>query len=334
MELEKERKRNAKELAALEHTNRTLLSQRDEAQRVVLHLRSLINGQALNLENIVQSIAEESDDVPETMDEDFDDFDQDSRTTAKKTQRFSSQSKAHSRPSSRPGSRSASRASLGSRTFDAEYVNPEMERRFFNSPRESRRFSQLSVVDSADRSIKNKTEAIADIIRNISAQCAAAVEGLQLAHDAENEEQDDSFISTNPPDGKARLTINPPSCEDRDSFLHPGTPSSIPQTPELTHRSSTALSNFSDTRYSLNHASSEVDVPTRIVEDEDDENVANDLHEVVQSSEAVSESSLPGAKLEAKTPHTEKRVSDTSKSIDVLVNRASVRVSAFGANQS
>src|SRR6201999_1016617 len=45
-ELERERKRNQKDLSALQHTNSTLSRQRDEAHRVVVHLRSLINGQS------------------------------------------------------------------------------------------------------------------------------------------------------------------------------------------------------------------------------------------------------------------------------------------------
>src|ERR1700761_6068088 len=57
-ELEKERKRNKKDISALQHTNTTLLRQRDEAQRVVLHLRALIDGQAHHMEHIVKSLNE------------------------------------------------------------------------------------------------------------------------------------------------------------------------------------------------------------------------------------------------------------------------------------
>merc|ERR1711977_99024 len=55
-ELERERKRNKKELAALQHTNVTILRQRDEAQRVVLHLRALISGQTHHMEHIVRTL--------------------------------------------------------------------------------------------------------------------------------------------------------------------------------------------------------------------------------------------------------------------------------------
>lgn len=55
-ELERERKKNKKELAALQHTNSTIARQRDEARRVVLHLRSLISGQSHHVEHLVQSL--------------------------------------------------------------------------------------------------------------------------------------------------------------------------------------------------------------------------------------------------------------------------------------
>ena len=57
-ELERERKRNKKELSALQHTNITILRQRDEAQRVVLHLRALIDGQTHHMEHIVKSLSQ------------------------------------------------------------------------------------------------------------------------------------------------------------------------------------------------------------------------------------------------------------------------------------
>ena len=66
-------------------------------------------------------------------------------------------------------------------------VTPEMESRFFSSLTNAKPGSRLSIVDAADRHLRDKTDAIAYIIRNISDQCAAAVEGLQLAHEAEEE---------------------------------------------------------------------------------------------------------------------------------------------------
>ncbi|KAI7057570.1 hypothetical protein KC352_g44172, partial [Hortaea werneckii] len=63
-ELERERKRNKKDLSSLQHTNTTLLRQRDEAQRVVLHLRALIDGQAHHMEHIVKSLNESPESAP------------------------------------------------------------------------------------------------------------------------------------------------------------------------------------------------------------------------------------------------------------------------------
>ena len=76
-------------------------------------------------------------------------------------------------------------------SIDDQKVTPEMESRFFSPPLTgSSRGSRLSMTDVADRHLRDKTDAIAYIIRNISDQCAAAVEGLNLAHNAENEDGD------------------------------------------------------------------------------------------------------------------------------------------------
>ena len=69
-------------------------------------------------------------------------------------------------------------------------VTPEMESRFFSPLTSNTRGNRLSMSDVADRHLRDKTDAIAYIIRNISDQCAAAVEGLNLAHNAENEDGD------------------------------------------------------------------------------------------------------------------------------------------------
>ena len=60
-ELERERKRNKKELTALQHTSATILRQRDEARRVVLHLRSLIGGQSHHMEHLVKTLTSPED---------------------------------------------------------------------------------------------------------------------------------------------------------------------------------------------------------------------------------------------------------------------------------
>ncbi|KAL9127529.1 MAG: hypothetical protein Q9217_003617 [Psora testacea] len=181
-ELERERKRNKKELSALQHTNATILRQRDESQRVVLHLRSLIDGQTHHMEHIVRSlnqapelteyIGEGYEDAPEDVDE----------------PEFANGSDAgHLRSRNRNSLGSASMHSTTSSTA-GEKVSPEMESRFFSSLVGVKPGSRLSIADVADRHLRDKTDAIADIIRNISDQCAAAVEGLQLAHDADSEE--------------------------------------------------------------------------------------------------------------------------------------------------
>lgn len=87
--------------------------------------------------------------------------------------------------------RSVSRTSTNDATkIDDEKVTPEMESRFFSPPTSNARGNRLSMSDVADRHLRDKTDAIAYIIRNISDQCAAAVEGLHLAHNAENEDGD------------------------------------------------------------------------------------------------------------------------------------------------
>lgn len=55
-ELERERKRNRKELSTLQTTNTAISRQRDEARRVVLHLRSLISGQHHHMEHLVKTL--------------------------------------------------------------------------------------------------------------------------------------------------------------------------------------------------------------------------------------------------------------------------------------
>ena len=183
-ELERERKRNRKELSALQHTNNTIIRQRDESQRVVLHLRSLIDGQTHHMEHIIRTLnkgpelnehlGEGYEDAPEELDE------QDGSVAG-------SEGDHHVPTLPSEARRSISRTSMRS---VGEKVTPEMESQFFASLVGAKPGSRLSIADMADRHLRDKTDAIADIIRNISDQCAAAVEGLQLAHDADSEEQD------------------------------------------------------------------------------------------------------------------------------------------------
>jgi hypothetical protein len=278
-ELERERKRNKKELSALQHTNLTILRQRDEAQRVVLHLRSLISGQTHHMEHIVRSLVktdELADYVEEGFEDDMEELDDIAEEGAREG--AAEDSKAFD-------SRASSRANRRSKMLDVENVSPEMEARLLNSPkRNSKRFSQLSVIDVADRHLRERTDAIAHIIRNIADQCAAAVEGLQLAHDAEVEAEELALSQQNP--HRTSNLSNLAASDDGnsaqgsdvgdDSLLHPGgRASSIPPTPDLVHnRSSTSMSIASSTttpERSSQQYNIGTDIPTKIVEDDDEE---------------------------------------------------------------
>ncbi|KKZ68796.1 hypothetical protein EMCG_05614 [[Emmonsia] crescens] len=283
-ELERERKRNAKEIGALQHTSDTLLRQRDEAQRVVLHLRSLINGQSHHMEHIVRSlgntpelsgfIQEGYDDIPEDVTETESNNGRDSTETG--SAKAVSQTKSTSRLTGRAG------------TLDEDDVTPEMEQHLLNPSKHAKRYSALSMSDVADRHLRDKTDAIANIIRNISDQCAAAVEGLHLAQDAEFEEsiqgskdcrERGGSSSLAPTDDGHEHSIRTDGSEAGDgdhesSYLSPdGRASSIPPTPDLIHnRSSTSMSMVSST--TIPERSSQQygpgDLPTKIVEDEDE----------------------------------------------------------------
>ena len=279
-ELERERKRNKKELSALQHTNLTILRQRDEAQRVVLHLRSLISGQTHHMEHIVRSLVktdELADYVEEGFEDDMEELDDIAEEGAREDG-AAEDSKAFD-------SRASSRANRRSKMLDVENVSPEMEAKLLNNPkRNSKRFSQISVIDVADRHLRERTDAIAHIIRNIADQCAAAVEGLQLAHDAEVEAEELALSHQNP--RRTSNVSNLAASDDGnsaqgsdvgdDSLLHPGgRASSIPPTPDLVHnRSSTSMSIASSTttpERSSQQYNIGTDIPTKIVEDDDEE---------------------------------------------------------------
>src|SRR5436305_3905569 len=135
-ELERERKRNKKELAALQHTNATIIRQRDEAQRVVLHLRSLISGQTHHMEHIIRSIGDNSD-LTDHIEEGFEDL-PDDEENGSLTNETSETDIIRSTE--------ASRLSRISTKGFGEDVNPEMEARLFGNPsRRSNRFSAASV---------------------------------------------------------------------------------------------------------------------------------------------------------------------------------------------
>ncbi|RYP50984.1 hypothetical protein DL768_003568 [Monosporascus sp. mg162] len=231
-ELERERKRNKKELSALQNTNMTILRQRDEARRVVLHLRSLIGGQSHHMEHLVQSLTKPDEllsEIEASLDGEEDVAD------------------------------------------DGHLGKPS---------KGNKRLSAASFFDVADRHLKDKTDAISHIIRNIAEQCQAAVEGLQLAQDAEigsgRSPRRQSTLSVAQSDDGHSATN---SEVGEESLLHPsGRASSIPPTPDLIpNRSSTSMSiastvttpERSSQQYNLHNVHN--DIPTKILEDNEDE---------------------------------------------------------------
>ena len=225
-ELERERKRNKKELAQLQNSNESLARQRDEARRVVLHLRSLVGGQSHHMEHLVQSLTK-PDDFQRELEE----------------------------------------------AYHAEHVEGE------NEGHSVRRLSSATFRDVADRQLKDKTDAIAHIVRNIAEQCAAAVESLQLAQDAEvraNRRQSSLSAAPQSEDGNENNSVATSETGDESHLqASSGRVSSIPPTPDLIpNRSSTSMSFASQTttpeRYSQQY-SVHNDIPTKIVEDDEEE---------------------------------------------------------------
>jgi Mg2+ and Co2+ transporter CorA len=290
-ELERERKRNKKELGALQHTNGAILRQRDEAQRVVLHLRALIEGQTHHMEHIVKSLNQ--DDMSGYIEQGFEDVPEEDESEMFEDAELEQSIKDKSEVGTIRGvagveSTNASRASTAqAHHLEGEDVTPDMEQHLHRSPaRNSKRFSNQSMVDVADRVLRDKTDAIAYIIRNISEQCAAAVEGLHLAQRADTEDGDNhsdrrsSMGQMSSFGGRAQSTQG--SEYGDEDMLRPGRGSSIPPTPDLSHRSSTSMSMASASttpdRHSLQHRSHDIPVvPTRILEHEDDVEDSSDL---------------------------------------------------------
>ncbi|OMP88394.1 DENN domain-containing protein [Diplodia seriata] len=274
-ELERERKRNRKELQGLEVDNSKLMRQRDEAQRVVLHLRALIDGQSHHMQHIVKSLTSD----PEISDyieagfedarEEFDGNEQNEKDGSDTGTIRGVDSRASSRASRRVSSRFGEAPVEESRT-----------------PVSRKRISTLSMADVADRHLRDKTDAIAYIIKNISEQCEAAVQGLHLAQAADSDEgsnhsrqkslagSEDGTV-----DGHGDATTNGSEMGDEESsYLRPSNRhSSIPPTPDLVHnRSSTSMSMASaattpDRRSLQQYRNDDVpDVPTKIMEADDE----------------------------------------------------------------
>lgn len=246
-ELERERKRNKKELSALQHTNLTILRQRDEARRVVLHLRSLIGGQSHHMEHLVQSLSS-----PVELEEEI-------------------------------------ANGFVESTEEEGGIAPADKERLLKAVRNSNRFSTQSFTDVADRHLKDKTDAISHIIRNIAEQCQAAVEGLQLAEDAmidtptASRRRSSNLSAAMSDDG--RSTVASDFGEENNN--RSGRISSIPPTPDLIpNRSSTSLSYASTTMTTPERSSQQYgighEIPTKIMEDEEEEYTERSDNEMPQ----------------------------------------------------
>jgi len=284
-ELERERKRNLKELAALQHANKAISRSKDESQRVVMHLRSLINGQTHHMEHIVRSL-NKTPELSDYVEDGFGDADE-----ADNEIKADDEGAGRAMLNAPDESRRASTID----GLDAEKVHPDMEQSFFTSlvGDGTKRANRLSIADVADRHLRDKTDAIADIIRNISEQCSAAVEGLQLAHDADEEgdlvdgyKLGEKNLSTRADDqDHPGLTegsdLGEGVSESDSSFLNPsGRNSSVPPTPDLVHnRSSTSMSGVSEstgTDRTSQQFSSHGDVRTNIMGDDNEIERASD----------------------------------------------------------
>lgn len=249
-ELERERKKNKKEIAQLNHTNTALVRQRDEARRVVMHLQSLIGGQSHHMEHLIQSLTK-SDELVAEIEAVFDSDEQ----------HEIGHENEHEHEHEHDGSDAAS-------ADDHSQVRP--------TSRSSKRFSAASFADVADRHLKDKTDAITHIVRNIADQCQAAVESLQLAQDSEyrsSRRHSNLSIAVSEEGHDDRSVATSDHVDERRR--QPGRTSSIPPTPDLImNRSSTSLSFASATttperssqQYNLRD-----EIPTKIVEGDEEE---------------------------------------------------------------
>lgn len=340
-ELERERKRNRKELNALQHTNVTIVRQRDEARRVVLHLRSLISGQHHHMEHLVKTLTS-----PDEL-------------AAEIEAGFAAQEEVEA-------AAIAERRTLYSMAWNVNVADnslgegvEENDARFIkNLALASRRVSTQTFIDVADRHLKDKTDAIAHIIRNISEQCQAAVEGLQLAQDAElgrpqssasrardlsKSRRGSSLSVAQSDDGNTTSTSTATSDVGDDSssvtLLRPnsGRLSSIPPTPDLIpNRSSTSMSFASTTattpertsqQYLLHlghgHGHGHHDIPTKILEDDED------VHDLA-ADERVARDADEGNPIPA--PPAEQGI--VGKHPESLIHRPSgARISALGSSR-
>ena len=237
--LEREREKNLKEISSLKQANKNVHRQKEEAQRVVVHLRSLITGQTRHMEHIVGSLYAPSQ-IAEIADQDetHDDDDRRSVTSDRSNSRASHRlSTSRSMASLRRLSRRPYSAAANDteKSQDAESRTPTTDK--------NKRLSESSLLDIADRHLRDKTDAISNIIRNISEQCSAAVEALQLARSVDQEMDFDSNATGTDGATGNHSEANSETGYDESSSAVTGRSkrSSIPPTPDL-YRSSTSLS--------------------------------------------------------------------------------------------
>ncbi|KAL9052950.1 MAG: hypothetical protein Q9162_005067 [Coniocarpon cinnabarinum] len=234
-ELERERKNNKEKIGDLQTTHKALLRERDEAHRVVLHLRALIDGQAHHMEHIVKGLhkAPEMSDVYQVVDEN----------------------------GTNQGAMGSIRGALGLGRTNSQTATPTKDASA--RPSQARTSSQdkiaeLQMTDVADKYLRERTDSITYIIRNISEQCAAAVDSLHLAQRAD---RDSKFSNT---DALPSLT----SEAGDDDSVRPDR-NSVPPTPDLVnHRTSTALSTTTEGTLPREMSNTSQDVNPQIASDE------------------------------------------------------------------
>lgn len=274
-ELERERKRNKTELGGLQDTNAELLRHRDEAQRVVLHLRALIDGQSHHMEHIVKSLHK----APELSDM-FQEVDENGQPK-----------KAES------GTIGSIRGALGLGRTPSQSVKSHRNNDGEESPSNFRSRSitgqeapAVALTDVADRYLRDKTDSITYIIRNISEQCAAAVEGLQLAQRAEGEQG----LAVKRQNGLMASDTGSVTSEMGDNESTRTERNSIPPTPDLIHhRASTALSSTTEGTIPRENSQPGQDVHTKIANQDEEPADAGEMPSHSQENTVAKDSAEP-----------------------------------------
>lgn len=184
-ELERERQRIKKELATLQQNQSGVIRQRDDAQRVVLHLHSLIEGQSHHMNHIVKDLRQgprQSGNEHEHHEESLIERVEESATNLVNGFRETFGLITHPYNGQHDNEGSVTGAHADSRSL---------------SSRATTNTRPPLMDDEQDRYLHEKTESIAYILRNISEQCAAAVDSLQLAQHSTSPALETSNIHLN-----------------------------------------------------------------------------------------------------------------------------------------